>query len=256
MYLIRGYMKILSAIILWFFIINNAQAALALDRTRIIFPEKSKLETIRVKNPSNLPYLSQSWVTDKEGNEIFSPFTVVPPVVRIESKDYALLRIQKTGVTESLPKDRESLFYLHVREVPPSHKDKENKKLVSDTGGSIQFAIESVIKMFYRPNSLKDFTNLDLAISKGTKIIKKGNYTWIENDSPFYATYFSIKDGFQKNIKGVDSMMLEPYSRKKISLSTRGKYYITHINDYGALITNQYNCKDNRCLFYKKIKQE
>ncbi|MGV3001128.1 fimbrial biogenesis chaperone [Vibrio sp.] len=252
-------MKTLSIItIIWCFFIQNAQAALALDRTRIIFPEKSKLETIRVKNPSNLPYLSQAWITNDEGTQIMEPFMVVPPLIRIESQDYALLRIEKTGMTQSLPLDRESLFYFHVREVPPKDQNKEqtNKKLVGDTGGSIQFAIESVIKMFYRPDQLSSIANIDLAISKGTKITKKDNQVWIENNSPFYATYFSITDNHKKKIKGLDSMMLKPYSRKKISLLIKGNYYITHINDYGALITNLYQCDNEMCQFSEKMKQE
>lgn len=49
----------------------------------------------------------------------------------------------------SLPKDRETLFYFNVREIPPK-SDKENV---------LQVALQSRLKLFYRPESIKKKAN-------------------------------------------------------------------------------------------------
>ncbi len=43
-----------------------------------------------------------------------------------------------------LPQDRESLFYFNLREIPPR----------SDKPNSLQLALQTRIKFFYRPQSL------------------------------------------------------------------------------------------------------
>lgn len=243
-----------AVFLLFFCALKNAEAALSLDRTRIIFPEESNLETIRVNNPSEKTYLSQSWLTDSDGKEISDPFVVIPPVVRVETKDYAIIRIQKLPSISNLPSDRESLFYFHLREVPPKHEKEGDNKLVSSTGGSIQFAIESVIKLFYRPKNLNKEASVDLSVLKGTRILKSDGKVWIENNSPFYATYFSIKNENNKSIDGIDSMMLKPYEKSVLPLNIGKSYYITYINDYGALVTSLYSCNNSICSYSKKIK--
>lgn len=245
--------KIKYIMVLWFLAVPATQAALALDRTRIIFPESSDLETVRVNNPSEQPYLSQVWLTNEKGEEVMNSFIVVPPVVRIDSKDYALLRIENIGANQELPNDRESLFYFHVREVPPRSKNSEKEPRVGTTGGSIQFAIESVIKMFYRPENLKNIKNIDMTIAKGTQIDHKNNITWITNNTPFYITYFSVRDKDNKKIEGVESFMLKPFSKKEIKIPYQSGYQITHINDYGALVTNWYQCNNQSCQFTEAL---
>ncbi len=50
----------------------------------------------------------------------------------------------KTSGINALPQDRESLFYLNVREIPPK-PDKPNV---------LQLAMQSRIKLFYRPAAI------------------------------------------------------------------------------------------------------
>lgn len=240
--------------LLWSVLAASAHAALALDRTRIIFPQQSALETVRVKNPAEQPYLSQAWISDEQGNELLEPFMVVPPLVRINSDDYAVLRIEKVSGLDELPSDRESVFYFHVREVPPKEMASSAQSRVGQTGGSIQFAIESVIKLFYRPAALSQIKNIDLAQAKATSIEMVQEEIWLENNSPFYATYFSITDNQSNPVKGFESIMLKPFSREKLTMAVKGEYFITHINDYGALITNRYQCGNQRCQFIDRVK--
>lgn len=47
----------------------------------------------------------------------------------------------------SLPKDRESVFYLNIFDIPTKLENKQDKNV-------LQLAIKSRIKLFYRPKEL------------------------------------------------------------------------------------------------------
>ncbi|EYH82580.1 putative fimbrial chaperone protein StfD [Salmonella enterica subsp. enterica serovar Heidelberg str. N4496] len=99
---------------------GSAQAAIAPDRTRLVFRGEDKSISVDLKNAnSKLPYLAQSWVEDEKGVKITSPLIVVPPVQRIEPSAIGQVKIQGMPALASLPKDRETLFYYNVREIPP-----------------------------------------------------------------------------------------------------------------------------------------
>lgn len=239
-------------ILLYLIMTTSASAALALDRTRVIFEQDSKLETIKIKNPADKPFLAQSWLSDINGEEANNEFVVIPPVMRIESNDYAILRIKALPLIENLPKDRESVYYLHVREVPPakSSTNSDNKKNV----GSIQIAIESVIKFFYRPSALSSIKNVDRNIMNSTKIIRNSNNTIdIENGSPFYVTLSELKIGASKEAANFKPTMMAPFSRQSFKVGKSRIYTLSHINDYGATVTNTFECKkSNVCLAQEK----
>ena len=128
------------AIVCCLMVSTTANAALALDRTRVIYDGDSKVETVKIKNPAETPFLAQSWLTDMTGQEVQDKFIVVPPVLRIESKDYAILRIKSLPTVSQLPQDRETAYFLHVREVPPSVEHKDRSTNVKVASGSIQIA--------------------------------------------------------------------------------------------------------------------
>ncbi len=55
------------------------------------------------------------------------PFTATPPVSRVEPKRGQTVKVMYTGAT-ALPKDRESVYWFNVLEVPPKPKDAEADK--------------------------------------------------------------------------------------------------------------------------------
>ncbi|WP_163540299.1 fimbrial biogenesis chaperone, partial [Klebsiella pneumoniae] len=67
------------------------------------------------------------------------------------------LRIKK--LPSSLPADRESVFFLNVLDIPPRPENLQNQN-------TVQLAIKSRIKLFYRPAALKG--TLDDAVAKLT----------------------------------------------------------------------------------------
>ncbi|SWW02280.1 fimbrial protein StfD [Klebsiella pneumoniae] len=100
-------------------IVQNTQAAIALDRTRVIFDGSQKSVSLNISNQNKqLPYLAQGWIEDEQGNKIQSPLTVLPPVQRIEPGKPSQVKIQGMPATKNLPQDRETVYYFNLREIP------------------------------------------------------------------------------------------------------------------------------------------
>ena len=90
----------------------------ATDKSISVFSKEEKI-----------PYLIQAWVDpfNKE-DKSKAPFTVIPPVSRLEPSQEKILRIIHTkGV--SLPDDRESVFWLNIKNIPPSASNKATNSL-------------------------------------------------------------------------------------------------------------------------------
>lgn len=125
----------------------SARASVTPDRTRLIFNESDKSISVTLRNNDpKLPYLAQSWIEDEKGNKISSPLTVLPPVQRIDSMMNGQVKVQGMPDINKLPADRESLFYFNVREIPP----KSNK------ANTLQIALQTRIKLFWRPKALEN----------------------------------------------------------------------------------------------------
>ncbi|MGL6315026.1 fimbrial biogenesis chaperone [Vibrio sp. WXL103] len=232
----------------------HSHAALALDRTRIIFNQSSDLEVLRVNNPVDTPFLAQSWIAsqahiDQDGDPEQMPFMVVPPVTRVEAHDYAAIRIQNLRNANALPDDRESVFYFHLREIPPVAKRKESPKNNLNAAGTIQLAFESVIKLFYRPAIVSRIKEVDLTVANGLSIQRYQQGHQLVNDTPFHVTVLSIMQNNGEQVEEFQSAMIEPYSQIEVQLPQDNSYQIAFINDYGATVTNRYACNLDACSF-------
>lgn len=92
-------------------LVNEAGAAIALDRTRAIFPGSEKSISLSITNDStSMPYLAQGWIEDEHGKKISGPLVVVPPLQRLEAKGKSMMRINAMPDAAMLPQDRESIF--------------------------------------------------------------------------------------------------------------------------------------------------
>ncbi|VDZ95842.1 fimbrial chaperone yfcS [Salmonella enterica subsp. enterica] len=92
---------------------GSAQAAIAPDRTRLVFRGEDKSISVDLKNAnSKLPYLAQSWVEDEKGVKITSPLIVVPPVQRIEPSAIGQVKIQGMPALASLPQGSGNPFFI------------------------------------------------------------------------------------------------------------------------------------------------
>ncbi|MGY3859924.1 fimbria/pilus periplasmic chaperone [Aeromonas intestinalis] len=118
--------------------------------SRVIYPAAAREVTLELLNKGNLPSLVQVWIdagdrSIRPGADAV-PFLVTPPITRIEALRGQSLRLAYVG--QGLPKDRESVFWLNVLEVPPSAKS------TGADNNQVKLAFRSRIKLFYRPEGL------------------------------------------------------------------------------------------------------
>lgn len=206
----------------------NAMASVQLSKTRIIIDEAVGAGSITAVNSDPKPYVLQSWVEGMQG-EMDTPFFVTPPLSRLDSggeRAFNIRRIQNT-----LPTDRESLFWFNMLEVPPKGQTSEN---------ALSFAIQSSLKIIYRPAAIKDIDqskgDLDFAISKNS-----GQCALVvKNNSPYIVNFSTIKiDSKNKEVAPKDIGM--PFSTIRIAIDScppQGKKTTIQpsiINDYGGL---------------------
>lgn len=144
-----------------------ANAAVALGATRVIYPANQKQVLLPVTNndPASV-YLIQSWI-ENAGDQKDTQFVITPPLFSMQGKKENTLRIIN-ATNHQLPGDRESLFWVNVKAIPAMEKDQKNEN-------TLQLAIISRIKMFYRPTNLAINAELipclstDLLVSLGIK---------------------------------------------------------------------------------------
>lgn len=220
---------------------TSANAALALDRTRVIFDGGNKSVSLTVENKnSELPYLAQSWIEDTNGKKVTSPLAALPPVQRIEANEKSQIKIQDTGAKKNLPQDRESLFYFNVREIPPK----------SEKPNTLQIALQTRIKLFYRPESLR--------VEPRTKpwqelvtLTKSGDEYIVHNPTPYYVVLSAASASVNgKDIEKFEPVMIEPNGQEKLNVSVSilgSKPVITYINDYGGRPRMIFSCNGSEC---------
>ncbi len=108
-----------------------AFADIIISGTRIIYNADKKDVNVRLENKGNRPLLIQNWLDTGDDNANIQPDQSAvyrdPPVSRVEPKRGQTVKVMYTGAT-ALPKDRESVYWFNVLEVPPKPKDPEADK--------------------------------------------------------------------------------------------------------------------------------
>lgn len=220
------------------FISLHAYSAITLDRTRIIFPatEKAINITITNDNPDEV-YLAQSWIEDLEGHKLTKgAILATPPLQRVEPNSTSLVRLSTTPEFRLLPQDKESVFYFNLREVPPK----------STEGNILQIALQSRVKLFYRPTPILTESETKWAHKVTLTKIAKGYR--LNNPTPFNLTVIGIGNSKEQAEKNeFDVFMLPPKSVQDIPSPTLVTPHLTYINDYGGKPTLTFHCKAEIC---------
>lgn len=227
--LIRNLINILLVYVLSTFI-AYANGGVWLDATRIIYNQSDNAKSIKVNNSSSeIPYLIRAWVTEVNSSESDKKWVVTPPIYRLNEESAIQLKLALLDKL-SLPADRESLFYLNTLSIPGEPKDVT--KMENDTlEGKITIAINSKIKIFYRPDSL-----LDVEMSKEYKKLEfsaKNKNITIKNPTAFHMNFLELKvDGVNYSI---DRHMVAPFSTVTFSTKSEPKKLdFRLINDFGG----------------------
>jgi fimbrial chaperone protein len=205
-----------------------ASAGVMLAGTRVILGEKQREASIPVKNTGTSPYVVQAWIDAGEGQNK-TPLLITPPLSRLDPGMENILRIMRVG--GKLPTDRESVFWLNVKEIP--EKSKEENVL--------QIAVRTRIKIFYRPSNLSGQPGEARA---KLKWVVSANHSGqdavlkVANASAYHVTFTGLKvnNGLQ-DIKA--AAMVPPFGEVSYPLSAVKtpqaiQVSYTTINDYGG----------------------
>ncbi|ENU1227879.1 MULTISPECIES: molecular chaperone [Providencia] len=214
--------KHLISLALLFMTTLNANASVILGGTRVIYEGNKKEASISVRNDDKTPYLVQSWVNNFNNNDKQKvPFTVTPPLFRIEPESANAIRIVLTD--SQLPSDKESVYWLNVKSIPPSDPNSTNNLTIS---------INNKIKLFYRPAGLPTAEAL-IAYEKLT-FEKQGNYLKANNPTPYYVSFGELKIG---NKEIAEPGMVPPLGEASWDISGTQANQVTWsaINDHGTI---------------------
>lgn len=197
--------------------------------TRLIYPEQKKEITVQLMNEGNRSALVQSWIDDGDTSlppeKIHVPFVLTPPVAPVKGGEGQQLKIKKLANT--LPKDRESLFFLNVLDIPPNCPELEGKN-------GIKFAMQNRIKFIYRPEGLtgvdkESFRRLSIKHANGGINIKNNSANWI--------TIPELTGNAKIN---KETLLLAPWSEKTITTASAiNQYTITLIDDNGNYLSEK-----------------
>ncbi|MFC0228572.1 fimbria/pilus periplasmic chaperone [Serratia aquatilis] len=205
----------------------NALASVVISGTRVIYPSDAKEVSVKISNGGPSPVLLQSWIDNGDSkakpSAIKVPFVLTPPMNRVESNKGQTLRISYTG--GALPRDKESVFWLNVLEVPAKAQVKSDQNL-------LQVAFRSRIKLFYRPAGLEGNAN-DAVKALTWKI--QASKVQATNPTPYYVSLVNLS----MNGKKLGYAMVAPRSTMTLDLmgNSGNKIVGSFVNDYGAVNT-------------------
>lgn len=219
----------------------NAQAAINADRTRVIMNGNEKTVSITLTNENKtMPFLAQSWVDDSNGRRS-NMLMVLPPLQRIDGgqkTQVRIMQIQGSGL-DKLPKDRETLFWFNVREIPPK----------PETSNVLQLALQSRLKLFYRPVAIIKSSND--ASEKKLVVEHEGEQLSLKNPTPYHITIAWLGTDRQHPLKGFsEGVMVPPFGNLTVKTAlpvTSGSLWVGYVDDYGGLKMNRYICNALRC---------
>ncbi len=222
-----------------------SHAEIYLGATRLIVNGKDKEATLRVTNEGRTAVLLQVWVdngdSEAEPEKIATPFTVSPPILRLDGKRAQRLRVLFTGAEHTLPSDRESVFWLNVLEIPPK---------VANTASQMQMAFRTRIKLFYRPRSLQTVNTTNVQEQLRFSLAKQGGnpVLVVGNPTPFHQTLLEMTVGRDKQ-QAVATLvpengMVSPKGQADFALTaTKGpvsagmKVFYSVLDDFGSVVT-------------------
>lgn len=214
---------------------QSVHAGIVIYGARIIYPAEKNEVLVQLMNQGERSSLVQSWIDDGDTllppEKIQVPFLLTPPVVKVAGDSGQQLKIKK--MPNTLPNDKESLFFLNVLDIPPNNPDSAGKNV-------LKFAMQNRIKLFYRPKGIA-------AVNKNTfhklALTRSGNSYSIRNDAANWVTVTEVK---ANNVKiNNESIMLAPLSSANVALknTNANQYKMTIIDDHGNYISDNVSLK-------------
>jgi len=233
-------------------------AAVQLDRTRVVVTQANARATVNASNADQRPVLLQVWVEPGANNggiaatpygttPAATPFLLDPPVLLLQARETRALQVWMTEAPETLPKDRESQFWLNVLEVPAQeHTDGDAQ---TPQNSRLDINILTKIKVFYRPQALHDYVPHSSADRLQFALERNAHQPvlTIRNPAPIHQSLDSLilHQGEKDTPVALDAVMLVPFGNVQIPLpsnipATAEKLWIKSatLDDNGNLIAD------------------
>lgn len=201
--------------------------------TRIIVNEGDAYREVTLRNNSDKDELIQVWIDRGEAGMHHQndspPFIATPSIFKVAAHGTQTVRInvlrpQQFG-------NRESMYWFYFLQVFP--KPEKNKN-------SMDFSLISAVKLFYRPEKIRNKTE-KLTVNLKGHFDKKSRTLTIENDSPYHINISGIiKTNKQKNCSvNADGDIIYPFSSLKKKVTEDGchmeKMIVNMIEDDGRI---------------------
>lgn len=199
---------------------------ISLNQSRIIFSAEDTVQNLTVKNSDPRAWLIQAQITGEnvEAERSTPPFVITPPLSRVKGESQQLLRI--FAQPNTLPADRESLFYVSVSALPSQDQPVAAKERLS-------VGLRFVLKLFYRPKGLGPMpadTACRLVISR------HGQGIQVSNPTPYYQTLGALT--LDKKTVDLDKQpsMVAPHSSLDLKTPHKANQASWQtVNDFGGL---------------------
>ncbi|KQB51829.1 hypothetical protein AQS70_04435 [Pseudomonas endophytica] len=201
-------------------VVQSAAAGVMPEKTRLIFHEGQSHRSLMLANTNAYPVVVQTWVDNGEGNQApenaVSTMVALPSVFRLQAGAIQGLRIVQDA--SSLPKDRESVSWLNIYEIPPT------KAVAPLIATQVAVAMNTQMKVFYRPANLpippeKMAASLTFSLKQ-----QAGGWVLIcHNPSPYHASFSSLRlvaQGHDYAKAKTQDMMTPPLSEKTYPLES------------------------------------
>lgn len=220
-----------------------ARADIVLSGTRVIYKQDDRDITLKMDNRGARPVLTQIWIDDgrddTQPQNMKVPFMVSPPISRVDAGRGQTIRISWLEQGQQLPKDRETLFWFNVLEIPAKVQDINTNVL--------QLAFRTRIKLFYRPQGL---AGSPTEAAKGLKWqLKEHNgqiIAHVVNDSAYYISLSKAEFHSGNTTHTIATRMVSPKSAadflvKDMKSVSAGDIRYSSINDLGGAVENSFH---------------
>jgi len=208
-----------------------SHAALTINSTRVVFEGGKRNVAVTVTNPSGKPFAVQTWVNTQADDQTTAvPFMASPPLFRLNARKEQQVQIH--GLPNTLPQDRESLFYFNVQEIPQRE---------AEGGNQLNIALRTRIKLFYRPAGLRlHLPDALKQLSWSVKNIEGERRLVVNNPTPFHMSFvrIDIKANGQtvqlKNAAMAHPVAVQSYGLNGLKPGPGMQVSFSVITDYGG----------------------
>lgn len=179
---------------------------------------------------------------DEGEKKLSEPLMVLPPVQRVEPDGKTMVRIQALPMISKLPKDRESVFYFNLREIPPK----------SSKPNTLTLAMQTRLKVFYRPSALKVDPMADTLPGIETLYLSRsGDRYVVHNPTPYYFSFVEVRSSPEgKGLESFEPVMVAPKDKSTLPLSATAlgsAPLLMYVNDYGSQRLLPFSCSGAVC---------